>query len=370
MALEGNLSAFGLSEILQLIAVQQKTGMLTVSSQDSNAVMFFRDGSIISTRDRRRKAKDPFKEYLTRYGVLSREQLIKITQISSQSKLDLLDILKSEGFMSEDELRKHFQKQIQEAMHEVLSWDQCAYKFISNEDVVDGIRTIGEFSIEGMLMESMRRIDEFPQMLEMFPSDQILIAREDRDEELEEEEEEEEMTQNQKAILALLDENILLRDLISIAKMPLFEVYESLKLLKEKGLIKTKEEQPKVIAEGVAAAAKKAAAIPRRNPFPFLLVLVLFLATLFLGVHGFVQNFDAQRAAVVESIESNSIARNQVEENLRWLIEAYRAEHGVYPPTLNALVDAGLATPRLMKMVDLFSFRYQLTPRRPTYTLL
>ena len=75
MALEGNLSAFGLSEILQLIAVQQKTGMLTVSSQESNAVMFFRDGSIISTRDRRRKAKDPFKEYLTRYGVLTREQL-------------------------------------------------------------------------------------------------------------------------------------------------------------------------------------------------------------------------------------------------------------------------------------------------------
>jgi len=109
MALEGNLSAFGLSEILQLIAVQQKTGMLTVSSQNSSAVLFFRDGFVISTRDRRRKARDPFKEYLTRYGILTRDELIKITQISSQSKLDLVDILRSEALMAEDDLLSTFE---------------------------------------------------------------------------------------------------------------------------------------------------------------------------------------------------------------------------------------------------------------------
>jgi len=366
MALEGNLSAFGLSEILQLIAVQQKTGMLTVSSQDSSAVIFFRDGFVVSTRDRRRKAKDPFKKYLTRYGILNREELIKVTQIGSQSKLDLLDILKSEGFMTDDELHMHFQKQIQETMHKVLTWDQCTYKFISNEDVVEGIKTIDDFSIEGMLMESMRRIDEFPQMLDMFPTDQILITRVDKDEDTDDEK----MTKNEKAVLALLDEIISLRDLISIAKLPLFEVYESLKLLKDKELVKTKDEQPKAAVEDSQAAATKAAARPRRNPLPFMMAIVLFSATMFLGVHGFVQNFDTHRAAVIESIESNSIARNQVEENLRWLIEAYRAQYGAYPPSLSALEDAGLAAPRLMKMVELFSFRYQLTTGRPAYTLL
>ena len=363
MALEGNLSAFGLSEILQLIAVQQKTGMLTVSSQESNAVMFFRDGSIISTRDRRRKAKDPFKEYLTRYGVLTREQLIKITQISSQSKLDLIEIIVSEGFMSEEEVRTHFQKQIQESLHEVLSWDQCSYKFISNADVVEGISTTGDFSIEGMLMESMRRIDEFPQILEMFPSDRVLITRADA------EIGETEMTKNEKAILKLLDEIISLRDLISCAKMPLFEVYESLKALSEKDLIKTKEEEPTEQAQVDAKkAARKAAA--RRNPLPFVVVSVLFAATMFLGLNGFVRNFEAHRVAVMQSIESNSIARNQVEARLRWVIEAYRAQYGLYPRSLEVLEESGLASPHLLKMVDLFSFRYQLTPGSTAYTLL
>ena len=59
MALEGNLSAFGLSEILQLIAVQQKSGMLSVNSGSGAMVLFFRDGNLVSTRDRRRRADRP-----------------------------------------------------------------------------------------------------------------------------------------------------------------------------------------------------------------------------------------------------------------------------------------------------------------------
>ena len=101
MSLEGNLTAFGLSEILQLIAVQQKSGMLSVRSEERTKVLFFRNGNIMSTRDRRRKTRDPLKDYLTRYGILSREDLIRLTQITAQSKLDLTDIIMSEGFLNE-----------------------------------------------------------------------------------------------------------------------------------------------------------------------------------------------------------------------------------------------------------------------------
>ncbi|MCK5407306.1 MAG: DUF4388 domain-containing protein, partial [Candidatus Krumholzibacteria bacterium] len=260
MALEGNLSAFGLSEIFQLIAVQQKTGMLTVAGQNSSTVLFFRDGVVISTRDRRRKARDPFKEYLTRYGILTRDELIKITQISSQSKLDLVDILRSEALLSEDDLLKHFRNQIQETMHEVLTWDQCTYKFISNEDVVDGIKAVGEFGIEGLLMESMRRIDEFPQMLEMFPNDRIMISRADDADESEHDK----MTRNEKAILALLEKSTSFHGLVAKAKLPLFEVYESLKLLNERELIQTQDETPQA-EDGQTAAPSRVVAQKRRN---------------------------------------------------------------------------------------------------------
>ena len=148
MALEGNLTDFGLSEILQLIAVQQKSGMLSITSQDRSMVIFFKNGKIISTRDRRRKSKDPLKDYLTRYGIISRKDLIKIMQISAQSKLDLTDIIVSEKFLSEEEMKKHFRNHIQEAVHEILTWKQCTYKFMPGSDIISSIKNWGEYGIE------------------------------------------------------------------------------------------------------------------------------------------------------------------------------------------------------------------------------
>ena len=108
MSLEGNLTAFGLSEILQLIAVQQKTGMLSITNQDRSNVLFFRQGCIISTRDRRRKSKDPLKDYLTRYGILTRENLIRITQLGAQAKLDMTEVIMSEKLLNQEEMKLHY----------------------------------------------------------------------------------------------------------------------------------------------------------------------------------------------------------------------------------------------------------------------
>ena len=182
------------------------------------------------------------REYLTRYGVLNREELIRITQISSQSKLDSLDILSSEGFLSETELTRHSRNQIQEALHEVLTWDKCTYKFVSSRDVADGIKSVGEFSIEGMLLESMRRIDEFPGLQNMFPNEGILITRTNETPDPDNDE----ITKNAKSVLELLDKTVSLRDLIACAKMPRFEVYESLKLLEKNGLVTTRHEENQV----------------------------------------------------------------------------------------------------------------------------
>ncbi|MDH3198573.1 MAG: DUF4388 domain-containing protein [Candidatus Krumholzibacteria bacterium] len=387
MALEGNLSSFGLSEILQLISVQQKTGMLTVQADDRSGVMFFRDGKLVSTRDRRRRVRDPFRDYLTRYGVVSRDDLIRISQISSQSKLDLTEILASERFMTGDEIDKHWRKQVQESVHDVLTWEQCSYKFISNEDIVAGIRTLGEFSVEAMLMESMRRIDEFPQMLAMFPTDQMLVTRVVKGVDAEKEKAEgegegegkdegdggdgddRELSQNETAILALLTDIVSIRDLVARGKMPLFEVYEALKLLKEKDLIKVKDEHS-TGAGTTTAAGRSARGRALGNPLPFVAAALLFCAA------GAVGMGDVVRRVVTEGVDAAAIARDdalersRLEHALRWRIEAYRARHGFFPPSLDALVTEGLASDAMLSRAEEMSLRYRLTPGRPTYTLL
>jgi hypothetical protein len=362
MALEGNLSSFGLEEILQLIAVQQKTGMLSVTINEKSTVLFFRDGKIISTRDRRSKTRDPFREYLMRYGVLSREDLVRLTQIGAQSKLDLLDILTSEKFLDEKTLAKQWRFHIQEALHDVLTWDQCSYKFISGDEIIGGVKSLGEHIVEPLLMECMRRIDEYPMLQEMFPAQGIRIAATNR-----EIDPSAEMFESEKSVLPMLKSPRAVRDIIARAKMPSFDTYEALKLLKEKGLIVIEADATeRGDAPGTSAATKA-----RRkfgNPLIMAACVIVFGVCAFAGAM-----HDADRTAAMarNGILANDAAhRARIEYHVRWLIEAYRARNGFYPTDLGELWKSGLADSDTIHRADALELRYKLTSDRQAYTLL
>lgn len=362
MALEGNLSSFGLEEILQLIAVQQKTGMLSVAINEKSTVLFFRDGKIISTRDRRSKTRDPFRDYLMRYGVLRREELVRLTQIGTQSKLDLLDILVSEKFFSEEDLSRQWRMHIQETLHDVLTWDQCSYKFVSGDEIVAGVKSLGEHIVEPLLMECMRRIDEYPILEEMFPTEGIRIAATGR-----EVDPEAEMFENEKKVLALLKGPRAVRDLVARAKMPAFDTFEALKLLKEKGLIVLEAEAAASEERSDRATARRA----RRqigNPLVMTGCLILFTAAAFFGAW-----HDADRAAAMVRngvLTNDGASRARVEYHVRWLIEAYHARTGFYPNDLGELAKAGLADSATLSKAAVLELRYKLTSDRQAYTLL
>lgn len=357
MALEGNANSFGLSEILQLIAVQQKTGMLTISASDKQTtVFFFKNGQVISTRDRRRRNGDPFLDYLTRYGILDNTGLVRLNQICSQSKLDMLEVLVSEGFLTDEALQKHWQRQIQEAMHDVLTWSQCSYKFMASDSVVSGIRVAGEFNIEAMLMECMRRIDEHPQLRELYPHSSIIISRGEHAID------NEETTSNERAVFDVASKPTTIKELIARAGLPEFEVYEAIKGLCKKSMLSARDEQALQHVDQVSpVAGKRRARRRRRNPLPLVAALLLLAGAGFVG-------FTANRAAFAPKFVSAQ-SRSQVEYRLRWAVEAYRATQGHYPKSLQTLQGAGLASARLLDAAEALEFKYRLTPSGTAYTL-
>ena len=362
MALEGNLSSFGLEEILQLIAVQQKTGMLSVTAGDRSAVLFFRDGKIISTRDRRSKTRDPFRDYLTRYGCLRREDLVKITQISSQSKLDLLDVVTSEGFFDEKTLKRHWRNHIQETLHEVITWDQLSYKFVSGDEVVSGVKSFGDFTVEPLLMECMRRIDEYPMLLQAFPADGVRVSKTGRASDPEAE-----TMESEKSVLAIVAQPRTVRDIVARAQLPSFDVYEALKLLKEKGLIAVEEDlQSGLTAEGTVAP--RARRRKRGNPLTMVAALFLFTSCLMFGAW---RNADhITRLAADGTVSRDLAARARVEHHVRFVVEAYRAELGAYPSTLESLREDGYVDRATLNRAAELDLRYKLTRNGAAYTLL
>jgi hypothetical protein len=362
MSLEGNLTAFGLSEILQLIAVQQKSGMLSVSYDDRTKVLYFRGGKFVSTRDRRRRSKDPLRDYLTRYGILSREDLIRIDQLSNEAKLDITDIIVSEGFFTEEEMEKVYRSHLQEEMHELLTWEQCSYKFIPGHDVIEGIRIWDECNVEAMLMESMRRIDEFPSSEKLLPDLNTRIIR------VGEPAEDQKLTTNEKTVRGLLNDDRTLAYLIGHARMPRYEVYEAVRHLNEKKLARiefSKEFQEQLEAEPEQPKEKRK--LP--NVLPFLATLVLFLAAAAWGAKA---TFPYAEGVIFGDRVSteDSVARDRIEARVRWNLEVYYAEFGAYPGALTHLKKSRIVTDSFLNHVSRHSFRYQLTADGKRYTLL
>ncbi len=57
------------------------------------------------------------------------------------------------------------------------------------------------------------------------------------------------------------------------------------------------------------------------------------------------------------------------ENELRWKIEAYRAQNGTYPRTFSALEKSGLISRPFLEEIQRFKFRYHLTESGDHYTL-
>jgi len=235
MALEGNVKDFGLSEIFQLIALQKKSGMLSVTA-DETMVIFFREGMLISTRDRRGKLRDPLRDYLTGYGFLTHEETARIDKIQSETGMDFTEILLSEKYFSEDELTSIFIDQMQETMQDVLSWPKSYYKFNIGNQLLQGIKSFASLKVEGILMESMRRIDEFPEMLRIFPSEKMTVRRLEMPAE-----KPPKLDRQEEIIYELIEDEVRIEDLVSTTRMARFCTYEGIKSLLEKGLLEIGE---------------------------------------------------------------------------------------------------------------------------------
>ncbi len=376
MALEGNVKDFGLSEIFQLIALQKKSGMLSVTA-DETMVIFFREGMLISTRDRRGELRDPLKDYLTGYGFLSGEEKARVEKIQDETGMDLTEILLSEKYFSEDELTSIFIDQMQETMQEVLSWPKSYYKFNIGNQMLQGVQSFASIKVEGILMESMRRIDEFPEMLRIFPSEKMTVKRlaipADKPPKLDRQEE---------IVYELIEDEASIEDLVSTAKMARFCTYEALKNLLEKGLLEIGEVPVEKVPE-MEEPVRKVSKPRKMRVVPTLAAILFLLASFAVGEYlvpmilppGWSVARSAEPADGAPA-EGKFIAANLDELNERFAMEALRsgiethmALKGSYPITLEILTVRNILPPQLLDEAQRYGFVYRMLEGGTAYSL-
>lgn len=347
MALQGNLDDFSLPEILQLIAVQQKSGVLKLTAGDDVAVIFFEGGRVVSTRDRRRNARDPLKIFLVQTGRLSEAQLRQIETIEAESRRELTDILQSGNYLTGDELARSLEHQIQDTMHQLLTWKAGAYHFSGDARTVPKFTVNVRLNTEGLLMESMRRMDESVRYKETLSSPAMVLRPKaltvpPKD-----------LTPAERRVLPLADGLRPLRDIVAQSRLVEFEVYEALHHLLELGVIEISlgAAPPKVtpiVREEVEAPPPRSFAIPAAAA-----VLALSVG---MGLWGAPALYSQAERAVRRAPTASTTVDES--ERLTLALEIYHSLRGHYPPDLRELAREGyLQWPSVASFEESFSYQ-------------
>lgn len=184
MAIEGPLAELSLQDVLQLLELAHKTGVLTIRSDRMNdeAIVHFTRGAIVFAV--RRRSTRRLGQLLIRAGRLTQRELDRALEIQrSDPARRLAEILLEMGSVGEEELERQLRFQMEETIYEVMPWDEGYFKFEERTEIGEQ-RLLARVRVESLLMEGARRIDEWTRLESKVPSPEavpVLAANTDRD---------------------------------------------------------------------------------------------------------------------------------------------------------------------------------------------
>lgn len=159
MAVEGTLGVFRLPEILQLIAQQGKTGILTVQGPHDMVAISFLRGDIVYADALNQPAEEGLERVLVGDGLVRREDLARAAAEIQTGGGRLIDVLVERQHLSRPELLEALRLQTFRLLEQLLLWQEGDFKFFSGEEVSyeEGFAPI---RVQDLLIRSVEDLEE------------------------------------------------------------------------------------------------------------------------------------------------------------------------------------------------------------------
>jgi Domain of unknown function (DUF4388) len=344
MALAGTLKDFGIADILQLIAQQQKTGMLHLRSKDQEVNVGFVDGAIVSAESSTRKKRDLFGHLLVRAELITESQLEQALETQKRSLQRLGDVLVSSGVLTTDQYRRMAQLQFNETLFRLFSWKSGTYEF-EQGPVHHDTHDLEPVRAESVLMEGFRMVDEWPVIRKRIPRYDLVFAPglalppdsgggEGASEFAS-------IGPPERRVFALVNGYRDVRKLVDLSCLGEFETCKALCNLANLGHVQALMPvgQPDLPEDDVSPLERLRGAVGR------VAVSMLVLAGLMGLVLGTQLNPWSGRSSTAsgfaEGVLRQQMTRAQL-SRIHGALDVYRLERGDVPPSLEALVDQGL----------------------------
>jgi len=361
LALQGTLKDFSITEIIQLIGQQLKTGVLKIRRGKDLVEIHFVDGMIVHIYSNYRGKKDLIGEILVKAERITEEQLDRVLKIQKDTLKYLGEILVELQLLTKDDVLKVISTQIYETIYDLFWWEDGQFNF--DLRLVESYKKIPfALSTEQVLLNILRMVDEWSEIEKKIFSPHLVFKKVVRLEERSvsglpsQSYLKEKLTSEQELIYNLVDGVKTVQDIIDRSLLGKFNSSENLVDLFEMGLV----EMAGVRTPGLV---KKVRLFNFREAFTFL-YYGAFLAFIFLVLVYVKPNFlqhlwDSKIERADIEIPMHLAHRTQL-DRIKNALEIYFLETGQYPTHLEELIPA-----RLLQKSDLFyrkgvSYQYEL----------
>ncbi len=254
MALEGTLRDFSLADILQLIGIQKKTGVLVLRDNEEMVRVSFQNGMIVGAERESEKMEARLGNVLVNKGVISQEQLNRALGIQSQSLQRLGQVMIENSIISPSDLKDALRNQVLQIIYGLFRWKNGHYHFSPQAMVDYDSENFDPISTESILMEGLRMLDEWPLIERAIPTENIVFRKTGKasevrdtlsssfDESLfDEEDGKQKLPHEQEYVLQFVDGLSSVSHITDRSKLLEFETYRALYDLLETGYIEKSE---------------------------------------------------------------------------------------------------------------------------------
>jgi hypothetical protein len=175
MALEGTIKDFGLPDIFQLIGLQRKTGLLTLTNEKETVTVTFENGMVVMADSSAKRLEDRLGHVLVKQGKLGKERLDEALQTQRATLQRLGHVLITGNYITTKDLKDALQTQVSQIVFKVFRWRDGEYHFAPTDSVDYDRENFNPMSADFILMEGIRMVDEWPIIEKRIPSMDIVF---------------------------------------------------------------------------------------------------------------------------------------------------------------------------------------------------
>ncbi len=177
-ALAGDLGQVPLAEVMQLLSLQRQSGILTVELGDRVVSIAIKNGQV-----RLVTSENLSRDFLLG-TILVREKLIEPRELElflanrKGTRRRLGSQVVKLGYVTQEALERAIQRQSSELVYELLRWGSGRFEFYRRDELPEQVLEFNfAITIDELLMEGFRRVDEWGLIESVLPSFDLVPAR-------------------------------------------------------------------------------------------------------------------------------------------------------------------------------------------------